>query len=158
MTTKHTIEISKIDPYGHRVLLDGTDIANSINGLTITMRAGLPASVELSLPIIDVTEIQDAEARILIPDTTRDTLTALGWTPPADELAPDTEPAPDPLPPYIDIKAYRTDDGRNAWVFRCWGDGDCDGELHLDLDNQPYAQHKARRHIAAAHTVTVTES
>jgi hypothetical protein len=61
---------------------------------------------------------------------------------------------PDPLPPYIDVKEYRTDDGRKSWVFRCWGDGDCDGALHLDLGNQPYAERKAREHVAQAHAAT----
>lgn len=69
----------------------------------------------------------------------------------------DAPAVPAPFPPYIAIKAYRTDDGRNAWVFRCWGDGDCDGVLHLDLDNEPYAEHKARGHIAAAHSTTPPE-
>lgn len=59
--------------------------------------------------------------------------------------------APDPLPPYLAVQEYRTDDGRQSWVFRCWGDGDCDGALHLDLGNQPYAERKAREHIAEAH-------
>ncbi len=60
-------------------------------------------------------------------------------------------PDPDPLPPYIDVKEYRTDDGRSAWVFRCWGDGECDGALHLDLGSQSYAERKAREHVAKAH-------
>jgi hypothetical protein len=153
MTTKHTIEISKIDPYGHRVLLDGTDIANSINGLTITMRAGLPASVELSLPIIDVTEIQDAEARILIPDATRDTLTALGWTPPAstgDEPTGDLE-----ITPFLVVHRYRRDKGDWAWLYRCWGDAGCDGFLSLDWSARDTAQREAHAHLDG-HPATAT--
>lgn len=83
--SKHTLNIRKLDTYGHEVILDGADIANGIDGLTITMHAGQPTSVELSIPIIDVTEVQDAETRILVPDATRDALIALGWTPPTEE-------------------------------------------------------------------------
>lgn len=67
------------------------------------------------------------------------------------EHAVKAAPAPDPMPPYIDVKEYRTDDGRQSWVFRCWGDGDCDGALHLDLGNGPYAERKARKHVTEAH-------
>lgn len=109
MTTTHSLKISKLDGrYGHEVLLDGADIANGIDGLTITMRAGQPASVELSMPIIDVTELQDPEARFHISDATRALLVALGWTAPDERPGPEdqgtvvpeigNEPKPEPTP------------------------------------------------------------
>jgi hypothetical protein len=145
MTTKHTIEISKLDAYGHRILLDGTDIANGISGLTITMCAGQPASIELTFPIIDVTELHDPEARILIPDTTRDTLTALGWTAPA---SPGDEPTEDlDITPFLVVHRYRRDQGGWAWLYRCWGDAGCDGFLSLDWSARDTAEREAHAHL-----------
>lgn len=88
MTSTRSISITrKAGVYGAQVLLDGTDIANGIDGLTVTMHAGQPANVELSIPIVDITEIQDTEARVYISPASREALTALGWTPPVGEDA-----------------------------------------------------------------------
>lgn len=63
---------------------------------------------------------------------------------------------PDPLADlditeYLVVHRYRTDRGDWAWCVRCWGDGDCDGHLALDLSDRPYAERKAREHLAAQH-------
>lgn len=76
---------------------------------------------------------------------------------------PEAVEAPNPndpiqITPYLVIQHYRTDDGRWAWVMRCWGDGDCDGALHLDLDNRPYAERKAQQHLAESHTTPAQEA
>ncbi|SEO83287.1 hypothetical protein [Actinacidiphila rubida] len=97
---KHTLAIRKYDTYGHEVILDGTNIANGIDGLTITMRAGQPSKVEVSMPIVDVTELQDPEPRILVTDATRAALLALGWTAPAE---PGEKPTPTSFP---DVKGH----------------------------------------------------
>jgi hypothetical protein len=144
--SKHTLKISKYDTHGHEILLDGTDIANGIDGLTITMRAGHPASVELSMPIVDVTELQDPETRILIPDATRDVLLALGWTPPADPDAEDTSDLH--ITEYLTVHHYRRDKGDMAWLYRCWGDAGCDGFLSLDWTTRDTAEREARQHLA----------
>jgi len=144
---------SKAGALGAQVLLDGTNIANGVDAITVTMRAGQPTSVELNIPVIDITEIQHAGARVYISPASRAVLEALGWTPPAE---PGEEaagmPAADPLPDFIDIEEYRADRGSRAWVFRCWGHGTCEGALHLDLSDRAYAERKAREHLAAEHT------
>lgn len=70
---------------GSTVHLDGHDIGSALTGLTLTLSAGQAPTATLDLAIHNVTELQDSETRILIPDATRDALIALGWTPPADE-------------------------------------------------------------------------
>lgn len=85
MTTNHRLAINAPSPRAVEVHLNGQDIAHGLTGLTLTMGAGRVPQATLDLLILDVTEVQDTETRILIPDTTRDALIALGWTPPADE-------------------------------------------------------------------------
>lgn len=58
---------------------------------------------------------------------------------------------PEPLPEYMSVTWHRTDDGRPAWAWRCWGHGDCDGHLALDLASEQYARRNARRHVTEAH-------
>lgn len=136
------------------VTLDGHDIARALTGLTLTLGVGQVPTATLDLLLLDITEVQDAETRILVPDATRDVLTALGWTAPA-ELAPqtDAQPSHDPIEitPYLVVQQYRHEHRGLAWVVRCWGDGDCDGHLALDLSDRAYAERKAREHLAAEH-------
>lgn len=147
MATKHSLKISKFDGYGHEVLLDGTDIANGIDGLTITMHAGRPTSVELSMPIVDITELQDPEARFHISDATRALLIHLGWTAPGTP-----EPTDDlQLTPYLVVHRYRNDHGEWAWSWSCEGEGACEGHLSLDFTNRRHAEANARTHVKAEH-------
>ena len=55
------------------------------------------------------------------------------------------------LPAYMSVSEYRTDDGRTAWAWRCWGDGDCDGWLHLDAGTEQYARQRAAQHVTDRH-------
>mgnify|MGYP001590970601 CR=1 FL=1 len=64
-----------------RVEVAGTDISNAISGLTLTADAGSLSVLTLTLPIIEAGEL-DGEARVFIPDETKDLLMSLGWTPP----------------------------------------------------------------------------
>jgi hypothetical protein len=73
--------------HGRTVTLDGNDISKALTGVTLTLGVGQVPTATLDLLLIDVTEVQDAETRILIPDATRDALTAIGWTPPAEPSA-----------------------------------------------------------------------
>lgn len=66
------------------ILLNGQDIASALTDLTLTMGVGKVPTATLDLLLIDTTQIQDAETRILIPDSTRDLLVTLGWAPPCD--------------------------------------------------------------------------
>jgi hypothetical protein len=50
------------------------------------------------------------------------------------------------------VQPYRTDQGRPAWVFRCWGTDTCDGWLSLDHTSRQSAERARDRHAAEAHT------
>jgi hypothetical protein len=50
------------------------------------------------------------------------------------------------------VQPYRTDQGRHAWVFRCWGTTTCDGWLSLDHSSEQSAERARDRHIHEAHT------
>ena len=70
-----------------QVLLDGRNIASGVDAITVTMRVGQSINVELNIPVIDITEIQHAGARVYISPASRAALEALGWTPPAEHPA-----------------------------------------------------------------------
>ncbi|MEV6504771.1 hypothetical protein AB0M61_01450 [Streptomyces sp. NPDC051642] len=50
------------------------------------------------------------------------------------------------------VQPYRTDQGTQAWVFRCWGSDTCDGALSLDHDNERSAIRALTSHYATSHT------
>lgn len=69
---------------GHgTVRVDGTDISSSITGVTVEARVNDVPRVTLDLRVFE-TARSDGQAEIIIPDPTRETLIALGWTPPED--------------------------------------------------------------------------
>jgi len=92
MTANHRLAITAKAP-GERstVTIDGHDISRALTGLTLSIGVGQIPTATLDLLLIDATQFQDAEARILIPEATRETLLALGWTEPDDTT---TSPAP----------------------------------------------------------------
>jgi hypothetical protein len=49
------------------------------------------------------------------------------------------------------VQPYRNDQGRPAWVFRCWGTDTCDGYLSLDHHSQQSAERARDRHLAEDH-------
>lgn len=49
------------------------------------------------------------------------------------------------------IQPYRNDQGKPAWVFRCWGTDTCDGYLSLDHHSQQSAERARDRHVAEDH-------
>jgi hypothetical protein len=62
------------------VEVDGHDVSSSVRGLTLIAEAGhLP---RLILDLLVFTGEVDGQAQVHIPDDTRATLVALGWTPP----------------------------------------------------------------------------
>lgn len=50
------------------------------------------------------------------------------------------------------VQPYRNDQGRPAWVFRCWGTDDCDGWLSLDHASAQSAACALTRHVEECHT------
>lgn len=148
--TRHSFAVTTTGPTSAQVLIDGHDIAHGVTGLTLTMGVAQVPTVTLDLAILDATEIQDVQARVLIPDATRDLLTRLGWTPPTGAARP--EPADDlNITPYLVVHRYRTDRGAWAWSWNCDGDGTCEGHRALDFDNRAHAERNAHSHLDARH-------
>jgi hypothetical protein len=148
MPDTHRLAITATGVGTAEVLLNGQDIANALTGLTLDMGVGKVPTATLDLLLIDTTKVQDAETRIFIPDATREALLALGWTPP-------TEPEPTDhlrVTPYLVV--YRYHDGVWAWMWRCDGDGTCEGHTALDFTNRKHAEANARDHLAAEHPAT----
>ncbi len=67
-----------------RVTIGDTEIPKrAIAGLTVRADSGQIPELTLDLRTFDITQV-GGQMKILIPDETRTTLVALGWTPPAD--------------------------------------------------------------------------
>jgi hypothetical protein len=82
---KSVLRISRRDNgMGHRVELDGHDIANSVLGVTVAFKGGEMPAATLDL-VLDEIPTDTDEVRVHLPDETRDLLVRLGWTPPAEE-------------------------------------------------------------------------
>ncbi|MGN9802067.1 hypothetical protein [Micromonospora sp. L32] len=65
-----------------RVVLDGNDVSNGVRALQISSAVGEVPRLELDVVVVEDLRF-DGEVRVVIPDATRETLEALGWTPPA---------------------------------------------------------------------------
>ncbi|MFI6883389.1 hypothetical protein [Streptosporangium canum] len=83
--TRHRITITPNTPrFGaHQLLVDGHDISNGVRSLRLALNPGEIPTVELGLGIIEIDRMESEQAELYIPDTTRDALITLGWTPPA---------------------------------------------------------------------------
>lgn len=81
----HTLRIGRSEKgLGHRVELDGHDIAHLILGLTIAIKGGEMSTATLNL-VLDEIPTETDDVRVHLPQETRDLLVRLGWTPPAEE-------------------------------------------------------------------------
>jgi len=63
----------------------GADLSAAVSGVELTLNTGghergVAMTLHMAAPSVDF----DGEARVMIPDSTRAALVALGWTPPAD--------------------------------------------------------------------------
>lgn len=76
----HKVEVDLNGGRGS-VKVDGTPL-HGVTGFSLRSRAYEPSEVTLDLVVIDDTRLCDETARVLIPESTRETLIALGWTPP----------------------------------------------------------------------------
>lgn len=63
------------------VYLDGQELGG-VRGFTVTAEVGQPTRVELDVLVLNRTALELVEAEVFIHPAARDTLTALGWTPP----------------------------------------------------------------------------
>ncbi|MGW4663218.1 hypothetical protein [Streptosporangium sandarakinum] len=82
--TRHRITIAPNTPAPgtHQVVVDGQDISDAVNSLTLRVEGGVLPVVDVELAMVEVTRIDSEDAELYIPLTTRDALIALGWTPP----------------------------------------------------------------------------
>ncbi|HEY9418155.1 MAG TPA: hypothetical protein VIQ30_25630 [Pseudonocardia sp.] len=73
-----------IDQVGRgRIVLDGHDVSDATRGMVLRAAVGRPTELELDLVVIDDMRL-DGEFRVVVPESTREALVALGWTPPAE--------------------------------------------------------------------------
>lgn len=81
--SRHQFEIkSDGRPGCYQILIDGTDIAQGVTELDLSMRLNEVPTVTLDLKLIDVTELGSIEAEVMLGAGVHDALVALGWTPP----------------------------------------------------------------------------
>lgn len=66
------------------VKLNGEEIQNAVQGLTIRGRCNAPFEVELDVVVFKGLHFETSEADVIIPDSTCDLLIKLGWTPPKE--------------------------------------------------------------------------
>lgn len=66
------------------VELDGIDVTSAVNGVDLCLRPGEPARVDLQVVAMDYTSY-DGEARVHLPEETKELLKRLGWTPPPED-------------------------------------------------------------------------
>lgn len=83
-TVKPTAKI-KLGPHGTgSVVVDDTNIANAVTGLTVHTTPGRVTEAEVRLVVAET----EFDAIVGVDDRTRAALLALGWTPPAEGTAP----------------------------------------------------------------------
>ena len=75
---KHAVRIAR-QGTGHRLEVDGRDIANEVTGLTLEIR---PPEVFLTLAMLPGDLDIETAAVIRVDDRTAAALELLGWTPP----------------------------------------------------------------------------
>jgi hypothetical protein len=67
-----------------KLLLNGEEIQNAVQGLWIRGEPGQPFDVELSIPVFEFFRFESVEADVHVEDSARDLLIKLGWTPPKE--------------------------------------------------------------------------
>lgn len=82
---RHHVEVHQDSPSRYRVLIDGTDIAKGLTGLTLRLGADQVPRLELDLQLADMTGLGPIEAEVHLRKASHEALVALGWTPPASE-------------------------------------------------------------------------
>ena len=72
---------------GHgQVLVDGQDISNAVQSLSLAAHVGQSPVLQLVLNVATIESATGgARVHVVMPDATRAALIALGWTPPAGE-------------------------------------------------------------------------
>jgi hypothetical protein len=82
------IEISGTGlPGGTAVRLDGQDIINAVRGLKLALGVGQLPELELDVVIRDAVELELQDVQVYLPNSTRELLVRLGWTPPDERTS-----------------------------------------------------------------------
>lgn len=80
------IEISGTGlPGGTAVRLDDQDIVRDLRGLTLTMGVDRVPVVELDVSVFEGVGLELEDVQVYIPESTRELLVRLGWTPPGED-------------------------------------------------------------------------
>lgn len=79
----HTFRFEGKGATGGTVVLDGEDVSDGIQGLTLEARVGEVTRVTLDIPVVVTSEVED-NVEVFMPDATRALLIKLGWTPPEE--------------------------------------------------------------------------
>lgn len=150
---KHTVTLGTEDGHIRHVIIDGTDIAHHIAGLTLI---GRPQEAELQLTLVmpwlvDTTNLQ---ASVTVGEDTANTLKLLGWTPPRVEPEEPEAASNIKIAEHLNVYCSHPERGDYGWSWGCWGDGDCKGHVSYDISLRDYAERKAREHLAEAHPAT----
>lgn len=85
---RRSLRISSTDglPSLYAVHLDGEPIATALTGLSLSIGVDEPASAVLDV-ILATVESEPGVTQVVMPETTRTLLIALGWTPPEGDGA-----------------------------------------------------------------------
>jgi hypothetical protein len=67
-----------------KVLLNGEEVQNAIQGLWIRGEPGQPFDVELNVAVFETFRFESDESDVHVDDKARDLLIKLGWTPPKE--------------------------------------------------------------------------
>lgn len=82
MADKRSVSITAHATTG-TLKVDGNDLTDAVRGVDISLRAGHLPVIHLDLVILDLESVT-TDAKVFIPDATREALIALGWTPPEE--------------------------------------------------------------------------
>ncbi|MFC4034554.1 hypothetical protein ACFO3J_24200 [Streptomyces polygonati] len=83
----HKVSVQGTGPFHHRVIVDGVDLSRGLTGLSLRIGIGSVPELTLDVQLIDISELKDIEAKVLIAPATHDALVTLGWTPPEETSA-----------------------------------------------------------------------
>lgn len=78
------VEIKVGEFGGGSIVVDGRDLSNEVSGFTLSsdVNSDEPTRLVLNFLLFDTQNVS-ADAEVVVDDKTRDTLIALGWTPPS---------------------------------------------------------------------------
>lgn len=80
----HKVSITGDGKPGYQVVVDGVDLSKGLVGISLQMEVDRVPELTLDIQLVDVTELKDIEAKVILGAGAHDALVALGWRPPSD--------------------------------------------------------------------------